>query len=92
MTDIEYLNNRYGRESWYHGYSTYVQSVFDPVQTHALYGIPTSKVDEWKSALKMNKGITRLRVVRANCKEWSIICFKYNEKKDQFRHQELTNK
>lgn len=92
MTDTEYLNNKYGQQAWYSGYHTYVQSVYDPVQTHALYGVPTDKVDDWKARLKQNKGITRFRIVRANCKAWSIICFKYNEKKDQFRHPELIKK
>lgn len=57
-------------------YSMYVQTTFDPVSTHALYGVPNvqSEIDYWKGKVKSIGG-KYIRVVgkkHANCK---IICF-----------------
>ena len=58
---------------------SYVQTLFDPVQTHALYGIPKRDADEAKEALKAI-GAKRFRVVN-NAFGFSIICFKINPQK-----------
>ena len=55
---------------------SYVQTIFDRVQTHALYGISKSQKDEAKEALK-KIGAKRFRVVN-NDFGMSIICFKIN--------------
>lgn len=68
--------------NWLYPTGTYIQSVYDPQQNYALYGVRTSEVNEWKEKLKQNKGISRFRVVRANDKSYSIICFKYDSSKD----------
>ena len=57
-------------------YNMYVQTTFDPVSTHALYGVPNvqSEIDYWKGKVKSIGG-KYIRVVgkkHANCK---IICF-----------------
>lgn len=86
MSDSEWLTSLYcgGWDS-----ITYIQSLFDRVQNYGLYGVRTEKVPYWKERLKKNKGITRFRVVKANDKTWSIICFAYNKDKDQFRKEAL---
>ena len=53
---------------------SYIQTIFDPVQTHALYGVTKSDRDEAKAALK-KAGAGRLRVV-SNRHGFVIICFK----------------
>jgi hypothetical protein len=53
---------------------SFVQTLFDPVQTHALYGIPKRDAAEAKEALKAI-GAKRFRVVN-NSFGFSIICFK----------------
>ena len=53
---------------------SYVQTIFDRVQTHALYGIPKSDAAEAKEALKAI-GAKRFRVVN-NSFGFAIICFK----------------
>lgn len=56
----------------------YVKYVFDPVQTHALYGVinSPSNIKSIKNQLK-EIGATHLRVVKN--KEYVTICFKYNQ-------------
>jgi hypothetical protein len=58
---------------------SYVQTVFDPVQTHALYGITKGEAAEAKEALKAI-GAKRFRVVN-NSYGFAIICFKINPQK-----------
>lgn len=77
MSDTEWLNSLYG------GSGRYIQSVFDNVQTHALYGINRDDVNDWKETLSKNKGITRFRKVNANSKYYAILCFKYDRSKDE---------
>ena len=77
MSDTEWLNYKYGGEG------RYVQSLYDNVQTHALYGISRDSVDEWKQTLSNNKGINRFRKVNANSKYYAILCFKYDRSKDE---------
>lgn len=55
-----------------------VRKLFDPVQTHAAYGVPVTMKDQVVSALK-EKGATRFRVVKNTyLKDLVIICFKIN--------------
>lgn len=46
---------------------SYVQKIFDPIQTHAIYGIETSRVDEARSKL-VELGARKLRVTKAGIK------------------------
>jgi hypothetical protein len=77
MSDTEWLNYKYA------GDGRYIQSLYDNVQTHALYGISRESVDEWKQRLSKNKGINRFRKVNANSKYYAILCFKYDRSKDE---------
>jgi phospholipase/lecithinase/hemolysin len=58
--------------SKFHG--SYIETIFDPIQTHALYGVTKSFKNEAVSALK-EAGAKRLRVV-SNKFGFVIICFK----------------
>jgi hypothetical protein len=53
---------------------SYIQTIFDSVQTHALYGVTKSFKNEAVSALK-EAGAKRLRVV-SNTFGFVVICFK----------------
>lgn len=66
-------------KNWFSNSRYYIQELFDPIQTHAVYNVPKEEVDTVKKILYQN-GATRLRVVRANSKDLRIVCFKYNEK------------
>ena len=50
-----------------------VRKLFDPIQTHAVYQVPTDRIDEVKSKLKQI-GAKRFRVVKAIAA--NIVCFK----------------
>jgi len=76
MDETKWLNYLYSNGR------SYIQSVYDPKQTHALYGIYKDEVDGWKEELKKNKGISSFRVVKTK-HEYAIICFKYDRSKDQ---------
>lgn len=80
MSDTEWLNYQYGSGD---RYGVYIQSLFDKVQTHALYGISRDDVEDWKERLSKNKGISRFRKVNANSKYYAILCFKYDRSKDK---------
>ena len=89
MSETEWLNSLYGSRGW--GSSgTYVQSLFDKVQTHALYGISRDEVNDWKERLGKNKGISRFRKVNANSKYYAILCFKYDRSKDEKYQEAVT--
>jgi hypothetical protein len=88
MTDTQWLTELYCKD-WLSRTGRYVQTTFDPVSTHALYGVYSSEREAWKSRLKNNKGITRIRMIYANSKAFTIICFKYNSQKDQIRYPQL---
>ena len=81
MSDTEWLNSLYGDGRG--AYGVYIQSLFDNVQTHALYGISRDSVNDWKERLSKNKGINRFRKVNANSKYYAILCFKYDQSKDE---------
>ena len=51
-----------------------VNKLFDPVQTHAAYGVPVSEKDRVVAALK-EKGATRFRIVKTGYGTL-IVCFK----------------
>lgn len=54
----------------------YQQTLFDPVQTHAVYGLTEDTLKEVKEQLKKN-GATRFRTVK--CRKPScfrILCYK----------------
>ena len=52
----------------------YVQRVYDPFATHALYGIHFSDVDKYKARIKEIGG-KHIRVAKANCDSLRVICF-----------------
>jgi len=81
MSETEWLNSLYGEGRG--AYGAYIQSLFDNVQTHALYGISRDSVNDWKERLSKNKGISRFRKVNANSKYYAILCFKYDQSKDE---------
>jgi hypothetical protein len=56
-----------------------VRELFDPVQTHAVYGLYPSEVARVKQELKENLKATRFRVV-TNSMGGKILCFKIKSK------------
>lgn len=56
-----------------------VKGLFDPVQTHAAYGVPPSQKEQVVAALK-EKGATRFRFVKATYSNTIIVCFKLKTK------------
>lgn len=57
----------------FQGYT--VRTLFDPVQTHAVYGVHPNNVAKIKSALKDQVNATRFRIVTSGLGS-KIICFK----------------
>lgn len=55
-------------------YHKYVQTTFDPVSTHALYGVAKNEVDYCKDKIK-NIGGKYLRVVKNRHSDYVVICF-----------------
>ena len=53
----------------------YQQSLFDPVQTHGVYGLTKNTLPKVKEYLKAN-GATRFRTVKANGAGFFILCYK----------------
>jgi hypothetical protein len=51
----------------------YVQTLFDPVQTHALYGLTKETIDSFKKQLK-ELGANRFRTVSTRF-GFKILCF-----------------
>ena len=88
MSETEWLNSLYGEGRG--AYGAYIQSLFDNVQTHALYGIHREDVNDWKERLSKNKGISRFRKVNANSKYYAILCFKYDQSKDEKYQEAIT--
>lgn len=52
-----------------------VRELFDPIQTHAAYGVPVEDVDLVKERLR-ELGAVRFRVVRTGITGVKIVCFK----------------
>ena len=88
MSETEWLNSLYGEGKGMYG--AYIQSLYDTVQTHALYGISRDSVNDWKEILSKNKGISRFRKVNANSKYYAILCFKYDRSKDEKYQEAIT--
>lgn len=83
MSDTEWLTHKYCTSG------TYIQILFDPVQTHALYGISRNQVDHFKDIMKKDPSISRFRTVKANSPYYAILCFKYDPKKDIDRQEAI---
>lgn len=66
---------------------SYIQSLFDPDQNYAIYGITRDDIDVLKQRLKATKCISRFRTVKANSKYYVILCFKYDRSKDTERDE-----
>jgi hypothetical protein len=54
---------------------TYINKIYDPIQTHALYGLGKDNLDQAKRLLKED-GAKRFRVVKTNTNGLVILCFK----------------
>ncbi len=48
--------------------------LYDPVQTHAIYGVTKDTKSYWKLTLK-SIGAKKFREVKANSKHFVILCF-----------------
>jgi hypothetical protein len=79
--DVTWLSNKYcsGR--------SYIQSLFDPVQNYAIYGITKDQADILKERMKASKCISRFRTVKTNGGYYVILCFKYDRSKDKDRDE-----
>ena len=64
------------QRSWNGGRDLYVKTTFDPISTHALYGVKNnpSDVEHYKNKIKEIGG-KYIRVLAAGCKDYRIICF-----------------
>ena len=56
---------------------SYIQTIFDPIQTHALYGVMKDDAPKAKKLLK-EAGASRFRVIKNNF-GFAIICFKIKQ-------------
>lgn len=83
MSDAAWLSSLYCHQG------SYINSIYDSNQNYAMYGVRTSDVEKVKEILKLNKGINKFRVLKANDKTWSIICFNYTPEKDQKRQEAI---
>ena len=54
----------------------YIQTIFDPIQTHALYGITADELPKFKEKLK-KLGARKFRT--CGRKGFKILCFKINK-------------
>ena len=63
----------------------YYQRLFDPHQTHGLYGVRVDDVPRWKEYLKEN-GAKKFRVVK-NQYGFAIICFAWQADSDAMEAQ-----
>lgn len=57
------------------GYSD-IRSLFDPIQTHAVYYVYKEDLDRVKTEL-IAKGASRFRVVKTGESNRVVLCFKY---------------
>ena len=53
---------------------SYYQKIYDPIQTHAIYGVAKSDKDSIVKSLK-SIGAKKFRTVQPNAKGLTIICF-----------------
>lgn len=53
----------------------YIKDLFDPIQTHAVYGVNVNLLNEVKAAIKYAGG-NRFRVISSGIKDIKIVCFK----------------
>jgi cellobiose-specific phosphotransferase system component IIA len=68
----------------------FYQTLFDPHQTHGLYGVQVDDVPYWKEYLKKH-GAKKFRVVK-NCYGKAIICFAWqvdNEAMEKIRLEKI---
>lgn len=54
----------------------YVKELFDPVQTHGVYGVPDYSVESVTKQVKEMYGATCLRIVKVTNSNLRIVCFK----------------
>lgn len=91
MSDDEWLNSLYCNRSSYYGGGTYIQSIYDPHQNYALYGLHDKEdLNAAKEKMKSNKGITKFRQVKVKHSGYYILCFYYDAAKDQKRKDAIT--
>jgi hypothetical protein len=53
-----------------------VRELFDPVQTHAAYRVPSDQIDHLQQHLKSEHNATRFRRVKTMISGIEILCFK----------------
>ena len=53
-----------------------VQELFDPVQTHGVYGVPDYGVNSVVAEAKERYGATCFRIVKVTNSNLRIVCFK----------------
>lgn len=88
MSDAEWLNSKYCNSLYHRG--TYIQSIYDPQQNFALYGITSKEeLDSFKETLKENKGINKFRQQKVRHSGYYILCFYYTPSKDQDRQKAI---
>ena len=52
-----------------------IRTLFDPIQTHAAYGVPIEQVPLVKVELK-KRGASRFRIVKVRGMQLAIVCYK----------------
>lgn len=82
FSDCEWLNYYVGDGG------RYVQSIFDPVQNYALYGLTAHDIDRYKDILKNELKANKFRTVSTKY-QYKILCFNYEKSKDTARKEAL---
>lgn len=82
FSDCEWLNYYVGDGG------RYVQSIFDPVQNYALYGLTAHDIDRYKDILKNELKANKFRTVTTKY-QYKILCFNYEKSKDTTRKEAL---
>jgi hypothetical protein len=73
---VELINQERNKMNSFRGYE--VRELSDPVQTHAVYGVPWEQVPTIKAGLR-KIGATNFRTVQPIIKGSKIVCFKLKE-------------
>lgn len=67
-------------KNWFPNKDYEIRTIFDYVQTHAIYGVLESNATSVKQVLK-ERGCTNFRTVKTRIKGLIIICFKFDKSK-----------
>lgn len=63
----------------HHSDGIYQQSLFDPIQTHGVYGLTEVTLPKVKQQLKED-GATRFRTVKVPKSDFRILCYRAPER------------